>query len=75
MCLFFKKKPKKIIPENAKFSVGQLVHFRHRGELYFGFIYEIHYNPLGKIIYDIQVGGQCPAIIKEIPEEIIFIKK
>ena len=73
MCLF--KKKKKVIREkiDSKFSIGQYVHFRFRDELYFGYIFTAYKGVEGEIKYDIQVGGQCPAIIKGVLEETIFI--
>lgn len=69
---FFKKKK---YPETAKYSKGDYVNFRYRDELYFGFIYEA-YLVDGKIVYDIQIGGQCPSVIKNYKEEdIIGLKK
>lgn len=75
MC-FFKKK-RKIVREtiNSKFDIGEFVHFRYRDELYFGYVLYARRDIDGNVIYDIQVGGQCPAVIKGIKEEIIFIKK
>lgn len=74
--MFFKKK-KKIIREkiDSKFDIGQFVHFRYRDELYFGYVIYATKDIGGNVIYDIQVGGQCPAIIKGIKEETLFIKK
>jgi hypothetical protein len=65
-------KSKAAAEENAKFKIGQFVHFRYRDELYFGYVNWIHSTGEGRI-YDIQVGGQCPAIIRGVKEEIIFI--
>ncbi len=66
MCLFKKKKPK--IEINSKFKKGELVSFFYRGDLKFGFVYGIKLNEESKVIYDIQIGGECPAIIKDIRE-------
>jgi hypothetical protein len=75
MCLFFKKKKLIKVPDNSKYSIGEFVHFRHRGELTFGWVYRIYLDDNNSVLYDVQVGGQCPAIVKGIKEEIIFIKK
>ena len=82
MC-FFRKKQKKLIEqyrsnkataeEGSKFKIGEFVHFRYRDELYFGYVNWIYTGNDGTKIYDIQVGGQCPAIIKGIREEILFV--
>lgn len=73
MCLF--KRRKKVIREkiNSKYSIGEYVHFRYRDELYFGYIFTAYKAIDGIIKYDIQVGGQCPAIIKGVDEKTIFI--
>jgi hypothetical protein len=83
MC-FFKKKQKKLLEKYAskkaelekdsKFKIGEFVHFRYRDELYFGYV-EWIYTVGDSKIYDIQVGGQCPAVIKGVKEENIFILK
>ena len=65
MCLF-KRKPKKVI--ESKFHDGEYVRFRYRGELTTGWIYNIYENE-GGVIYDIQIGGQCPAILYGFKEE------
>ena len=81
MC-FFKKKQKKLLEKYAskkaelekdsKFKIGEFVHFRYRDELYFGYVSYIYKREDGTY-YDIQVGGQCPAIIRGIKEETLFI--
>ena len=82
MC-FFKRKQRKLIEKysskkteletNSTYKIGQFVHFRYRDELYFGYVNWIYTGNDGTKIYDIQVGGQCPAIIKGIREEILFV--
>ena len=71
MC--FKKKKK--YPLNAKYNLKDFVNFRFRDELYFGYIYDAE-EVDGKILYTIQIGGQCPAFIYKYKEEdIIGLKK
>ena len=66
MC--FKKK-KKEEPINSKFVIGQQVRFKGRdGFLTTGYVYSIR-KANDKILYDVQVGGECPTIRKDIPEE------
>lgn len=82
MC-FFKRKQRKLIEKysskkteletNSTYKIGQFVHFRYRDELYFGYVNWIYKNTSGQTVYDIQVGGQCPAIIRGIGEETMFI--
>lgn len=72
MCFFRKKKPK--VEVNTKFKVGDCVSFRYRGDLTFGWVYEIHLNREESVLYDIQIGGQCPAIIYKIKEEDLKIR-
>ena len=64
---------KSSIETNTTYKIGQFVHFRYRDELYFGYVNWIYKGTNNEILYDIQVGGQCPAIIKGIREDIIFI--
>ena len=58
MCLFRKKQ--KIV---SKFSDGDYVRFKYRGELTFGWVYKIYTDKEGNVMYDIQIGGQCPAVL------------
>ena len=67
MCLFKKKKKEEIVI-NSKFLVGDSVSFRRRDELTFGWIYAIHLKGDDEVYYDVQIGGQCPAIIYDIKE-------
>ena len=64
---------KSSIEINTAYKMGQFVHFRYRDELYFGYVNWIYRGTNNEILYDIQVGGQCPAIIKGIREDAIFI--
>lgn len=68
MC--FKKRKK--YPQNAKYKKGDYVNFRFRNDLYFGYIFEAKENTQGKILYTIQIAGQCPALIKDYKEEDIL---
>ena len=71
--MFFKKKPN--YPINAKYKLSDFVNFRYRNELYFGYIYDAK-EVQGKIVYTIQLGGQCPGFIENYREEdIIGLKK
>lgn len=72
MCFLRRKKKPKI---EAKFHLGDSVRFRYKDELYFGWIYEIHAENSACVIYDVQVGGQCPMIIKNIKEEELTLRK
>ena len=69
MC-FFRKKAK--VQINGKYKEGELVHFRYRGDVCPGYIYHVHLNNDQQIVYDIQIGGECPAVIVNIKEEEIF---
>ena len=68
MCFFKKKKKPEI---HSRYHKGDMVFFRFRGERAFGYVYDIKQNPDGKIRYDIQIGGQCPAILEDIAEESV----
>lgn len=74
MCFFKKKKqqPKAVI--NSKFKMGDFVSFHYRGELMFGYIYEIYATDDGKVLYDVQIGGQCPAVLYKLEEETLRLK-
>ena len=69
--LFKKRK----YPVNAKYKKGDMINFRYRGELMFGYAYDAKEED-GKIIYLIQTGGQCPGFIENFNEEdIIGLRK
>ena len=70
MCFFKKKKQ-----IETKFKIGDSVRFRYRDELYFGWIYVIYPKEEGQTIYDVQVGGQCPMVIKGLKEEELTLKE
>ena len=71
MCLFKKKKKKPAI-NNNKYSLGQYVKFRYRGELDPGVIYDLDLDSDGNVIYDVQVGGECPFIVRGVKEKDII---
>ena len=73
MC-FFKRK-KKIVISGNKYSIGQMVNFKHRGEMCPGIIYQIKMNDDQEIIYDVQIGGECPAVIENVKEELIHARR
>ena len=70
--MFFRKKKVKY-PEEAKYKLKDYVNFRYRDELYFGFIYGAKVDEkTNKIVYTIQIAGQCPALIENYKEEDII---
>ena len=71
MCLFRKKKIKEIIL-NSKFSKGEFVKFKYRGEIAPGYIHDVKKDSNNTILYDIQIGGECPAIINSVDEDLIY---
>ncbi len=72
MCFFKRKKKEKI---ETKFKVGDPVRFHYRDELYFGWIYVIYPKEGVSTLYDVQVGGQCPMVIKGIKEEELTLRE
>lgn len=67
--MFFKKK--KI---DSKYKTNDLVFFHYNNDLKLGNIVKI-YKDNDEILYDIQIGGECPSVVKGILEDKIFIKK
>ncbi len=67
----FKRKNKQDLSV-AKYKKGDFVNFRHRGELSFGYIYEVFVDDEKKVTYTIQIGGQCPAFLYSWKEEDIL---
>ena len=51
------------------------MNFKYRGEATTGYIYEFSQDNEGHVIYDIQIGGECPTVISGIPEDKIFVIK
>ena len=40
-----------------------------------GYIYKIYLSPNNEIVYDIQIGGECPVVLTGIPENKVIKKK
>ena len=71
MCFFKKKKPKVII--ESKYHEGDFVRFRdNRDDLLVGYVYKVNLDKDENVIYDIQIGGECPAIINNVDEDLIY---
>lgn len=67
---------KKKYPAAAKYKEKDFVNFYHRGEMRFGWIYDAKVDKSGAVSYTIQIGGQCPALLYDMPEgDIIGLKK
>ena len=73
MC-FFKKKKEKAIVSGGKYRLHDQVNFKYRGDIAPGCIEDVKYDENKNIVYDIQIGGECPAIVKNIKEEDIFLR-
>ena len=71
MC-FFKKKKKEVI--EGYYKIGDVVNFPFKGEMAPGIIYDIRKDEEGNILYDVQIGGECPAVIKNIKETTIRLR-
>ena len=72
MC-FFRKKTKKI-EINSKYKLQDFVQFRYRDSIALGYIVDIKEKD-GAILYDIQIGGECPAVIPDVEEKTISLKR
>jgi len=66
---FKKKTPEPVI--ESKFQPGDRVYFKHRGDRTYGRIYRVFAGKDGEVLYDIQVGGQCPYFLYEMKEEVL----
>ena len=71
--IFKKKEKKSDWPEKAIYKPRDFVRFRHRGELHFGFVHEAR-DEDGKVLYTIQMGGECPTFVYNYKEENIVGK-
>ena len=67
--MFFKRKKVEII--ESKFKKGDFVNFRYKDDLRFGIVYDIK-KANDEIIYSVQMGGECPVIINNLPEKALF---
>ena len=74
MC-WWKRKEKKQKQFPHSYKVGQRVNFKYRDDVVTGYIEKASLNKEGHVIYDIQIGGECPAIIYGVLEENIFTTK
>lgn len=71
MCFFSKKCPQ--IPNiPTKFKVKDYVDFWYKDDVYFGTVSSIVLENGNKILYDIDVAGQCPTTFTAIPEEKVI---
>lgn len=68
MC-FRKKKIIEII--NSKYHKKEYVDFFYKDDVYFGHISNIYLEDNDKVIYDIDIAGQCPTTFTHIEEEKI----
>lgn len=74
MC-FFKRKKTVYEKIDSKFDVGDSVYFRYKEELYFGYVMSVRKNMNNEIVYSVQIGGECPVVIRDIKEEVVFLRK
>ena len=49
--------------------------FKYRNDIMNGYIYKIYLSSSGEVMYDIQIGGECPAVINNIPEMEVVKKR
>ena len=73
MC-WFKRKEKKQKQFPHSYNAGQRVNFKYRDDVVTGYIEKASLNKEGHVIYDIQIGGECPATIHNVHEEDIFYR-
>ena len=68
---------KKKYPATTKYRLRDCVRFYHRGDMRFAWIYDAKVDKAtGTVSYTLQVGGQCPALIYDVPEtDIIGLKE
>ena len=67
--MFFRKKVAKKPEIHSKFKLNDYVDFFHKDDIYFGHISNIYLDDNNKVIYDIDIAGQCPATLVGINEE------
>ena len=52
-----------------------MVNFKYRNEINPGIIYNINLDSDNNIIYDVQIGGECPVVISDVKENEIFARR
>ncbi len=67
----FKKKKKDEPLIDSKYHLNDVVSFWYKTDLKLGFIRGVYQNEDGKVLYDIQFGGECPAFLKNVSENNI----
>jgi len=73
MC--FKKKDNKKIT-NSMFKLRDIVGFRYKGEMRRGTITNIEINANGEALYEVTMGGECPAVFNNLKDNnLIKLKK
>ena len=75
MWWLFKKKEKVLPVPDSKFVPGDRVYFKHRGDRTTGHIYRVYAGENGEVLYDVQVGGQCPYFLYGMKEELLNLQK
>ena len=65
----FKKKETKKPASDSRFQFGDPVYFKHRGDRTVGRIYDVYAAEDGSVLYEVQVGGQCPYVLHDMKEE------
>ena len=66
---FGKKKEKEYPVDNSLFAAGHRVYFVHRGDRTYGKVSRVYKKEDDIVLYDIQVGGQCPYFRYGMKEE------
>ena len=73
--LFNRRKEKKELEQlitDAKFKLNESVYFRYRNELRIGIVKKIYRaNDDGRLLYTIVIGGECPAVIEAVEENLL----
>lgn len=52
--------------------MNEFVRFRHRGEICPGVIYGMEQNEDGSVVYEVQIGGECPIVVNNVLEKDIY---
>ena len=75
MCFFKKKKNNKRQPDEYLYEIGSIIRFKYRGDVTNAYVYDVYLNDEDQIVYDLQIGGECPVVIKGILETSIIKNK
>lgn len=75
MCLFKRKKKEPEIQIDSEYKVGEIIKFKYRDDLAVGHVYRVKLDENNHIVYDIQLGGECPSFVYKVDSDKVVHKR